>query len=279
MHNHSVRFRNLLAGLVATVSPLCIAFTSAHAQTAVTGTISSFPYVIDGTTHGAGLYVVTAPLNSSATSGALIYISVPNVTIDFQNYSISASGDNSGQGAVGIFIYVPSTPSNAVTNNITIQNGTIQNCGIGIQLVGSNGSTPNINNVRIDNMRVTNCSQYGIYAGGALTACLINNCQIFNIGLTTFAQNSCGIFFGGTNSTIQGCTVNNIVAGSGYASTCIATSNQCVLRQNQVGNATFGLNGGGIYQDNLASGFTTSGEEAFVPGYTNGGGNVANSSQ
>ena len=271
MQNHSVGFRHLLAGFVIVAFMLSIAFTSVHAQTTVTGTISSsnFPCAISQ----PGLYVVTGPLTTTASSGALIAIYTSNVTIDFQGYSISGAADNAAQSSVGVFIWDNGAPQ----QNITIQNGTIQNCCFGIQIAGSGGtSAPSINSVRIDNMRVTNCSQYGIYGLGA-TACLINNCQIFNIGLTTSTINTCGIFFGGINSTIQGCTVNTILTGANYASSCINTTNQCAVRQNQVGSASFGLLGGGVYQDNLASGFTNSNENAFVPGYTDGGGNVANS--
>ncbi len=241
MHIHSSLRRSALAAAV-----FLFTATAAHAQTV----INSLPYVINT----GGNYVLNSNLSSTQTSGELILISASNVNIDFQGHFITGP-NNTSYDTIGVYAYERS--------NISIKNGTIAYCNMGIYIYGNNTATTNNVDHQIDNMRITYCFKMGCELDYAPSS-RITNCQVSQIGFSGSSY-AAGLYSKGTGVTIQGNAVSNLTAGT---TTCIYAENGNFARQNQVSNATYGVSGC-IYQDNLAHGCTT----PFASG-TDGGGNT-----
>ena len=176
------------------------------------------------------------------------------MNIDFQGHYIAAP-NNPSYDTIGVYAYERS--------NVTVKNGTIGHCYTGIYLYGNNTSTTNSFGDQIDNMRITHCFHIGCEVDYAQSS-RITNCQVSQTG-TSGASYAAGIYVQGTGVTIQGNSVSSFTAAT---STCIYAETGNFARQNQVSNATYGVDGC-IYQDNLAHNCPN----AFAQG-TDGGGNV-----
>ena len=252
-----------LSLLRSSLASLCLSLcAAAGAQAQTPTTISSLPYTI---TTG-GTYVLMTNLSSGATSGNLITVSASNVTINLQDFHLACTG-GAGVSTVGICA--------TGENNVTVENGTISGCLVGIQLLGpSDMTTTNIGN-RVVNMRVANCYLYGMDIEYA-TACNVTGCQVSSIGGSTddtvaginvTSVGNTTVLAAGT--TVQNCSVSNVGIAPSTSAVGIFLDSGCFARQCQVYNAMYGISLG-FYQDNLVS---TSSQAAFSSG-TDGGGNV-----
>jgi hypothetical protein len=210
----------------------------------------------------SGYYRLTHNIVSSATSGSIITIQAHNVTIDFNTF----------------FIVGPKNPANTVIGisanefgNLTIKNGTIAFCRIGIQLYGNNNpaTTHNINQL-IDNMRISNCYNYGVYLPNSSPGSVVSNCLFSQIGGSTYNNAAgVGIFgpFGDRSVLVKDNIINRVTGPSGNPTFCYGILYSIAVR-NAISNSESGVFGG-KYQNNLTSNVTT----PFVGGTDAGGNN------
>lgn len=246
----SLRFLAMLLGL-AIVSPLL-------AQT------PQSPYPINGPTtiKLPGYYRLTRNIISTATSGNIITIQSHNVTIDFNTFFIIGP-QNTGNTVIGI--------SANEFGNLTIKNGSIAFCQIGIELTGNNdpATTRNINQI-IDNMRITNCWNYGVYFPASSPGSVVSNCQFSQIGgstATNLAAPYAVAFYGPLSDQtvlVKDNVINKVIDTNGL-SYGIAFS---IAVRNAISNSRYGIDGG-KYQNNLTSNVTT----PFTGGTDAGGNN------
>ena len=170
--------------------------------------ITTAPYTISK----PGYYQLGADLTVSATSGAIITINASNVTLDFAGHYISGPSDSTlvASGTLtGVFT--------SQQGNITIENGTLAFCTIGIQFYGNNSATSISVNLTAKNMLVTYCGQWGIYLA-ADNYSKVTDCTISNItGYTGdhFANNNSGIFLNlGNGNYFTRNTIVNVPSGN-----------------------------------------------------------------
>ena len=95
-------------------------------------TISSLPFQITA----PGTYVVAGNLICPVANVSAITVSTGAVILDLKGWTISSLTPGSNSDSVGIDIQ-----SNAVTNNITLRNGTISNFLTGVRVASPSGST------------------------------------------------------------------------------------------------------------------------------------------
>jgi hypothetical protein len=206
----------------------------------------------------SGYYRLTHNIVTSATSGNIITIQAHNVTIDFNTF----------------FIVGPKNPANTVIGisanefgNLTIKNGTIAFCQIGIRLSGNGNpaTTLNINQV-IDNMRISNCYNYGVYFPNSSPGSVLSNCLFSQIGGSTAGNLSSGIGIYGHSSVLAKDNIINKVIGSSSGSAYGIV--YAIAVRNAISNSAFGVFGG-KYQNNLTSNVVT----PFTGGTDAGGNN------
>ena len=162
----NISIRSLVLTFTLAAASLFVAAT-AHAQT---GTPQS-PYVITSapyTVTRSGYYILGNNLNYTGTSGNIITINASNVTLDFNGFYIAGAVGNTGQTTYGVRANEQS--------NVTVKNGTIAYCYIGIFIIGNNTATTNAVGETIDNMRLTYCYYEGIEMDYC-PASTITNCK------------------------------------------------------------------------------------------------------
>ena len=190
------------------------------------------------TISSSGYYLVTNNLTYSANSiGSLtaIIITASDVTLDLGGYCISCSGSYSADAGC---ISVNSA------SNVTVQNGSINGFGFGVDLYNAANSLGNI----VQNLRMANVVQ-GVYS--AQGSCLvIRNNEIYN---------SVGASDGGIGIEIE--AVGNVVRGN-YVSgfdVGIASSGGNYFLENTICNCSNGLDmaSGDQYRFNTTLSCTT----------------------
>lgn len=247
----------------------------ASAQTSVT-VISSAPYTITK----PGYYLLGADLSyagrANAEHDAIITVAANNVTLDFAGHTISGpAASNKASHVCGVYT--------ANHGFVTVQNGVIANCWIGIQILfgPANGIAVNVHN-RINNMSVTRCLFEGINLNQT-TAMEVSDCRISFIGGSTTdsgyaagidvnegyasrivnnnitnvtgTYNVFGITVGASDIYATGNTISNITGGNFYA----GLRNVSYAVGNTVTNSQYGLfyDQPGKYKDNLTRNCTT----------------------
>jgi hypothetical protein len=223
------------------------------------------PFPISGPTTitAPGYYRLTKNIFSSATTGHIITINSHNVTIDFNSF----------------FIVGPNNPANTVIGvyanefgNLTIKNGSIAFCQVGVELTGNNNpsTTRNINHI-IDNMRITNCWNYGVYFPASSPGSVVSNCQFSQIGGSTAGTLGDGIgVFGAISDKsvlVKDNVFNKLVGNNGDVTRGFGIAYTIAVR-NAIANSDTGVYSG-KYQNNLTINVTT----AVTAGIDAGGNN------
>jgi hypothetical protein len=160
----------LLSVALAVAGQLCWFQHSAPAQVVIT----RLPHKITK----PGLYVLTKDLGYNGSTFA-IDVESSDVVVDFQGFKIQGPG---ASGTVTGVMVGNSTSS----NNVTIQNGTIENFGAGIDLHNNVSATSSGGQIR--NMRIINTGSFGIEITQGL--CVIANnvvSQCAGIGIQGYA--------------------------------------------------------------------------------------------
>lgn len=124
-----------------------------------------------------GLYVLTKDLGYTGSTFA-IDVESSDVVVDFQGFKIEGPGASGS--ATGVMI-----GKSKSANNVTIQNGTVENLGVGIYLNSNVSATSS--GGQIQNMRVINTGLFGIEVNQSL--CVIENnvvSQCDGIGIKGF---------------------------------------------------------------------------------------------
>jgi hypothetical protein len=221
--------KRLFTNSILAASSLLLSVAS-YGQTPIT----SVPFTISS----GGLYVVTAQLVYSASTGNAITVNANNVIIDLNGHYLICSV--SGNSATGIFA------DNKL--NIRVRNGEILKFFHGVGFDFSSGTNNNIGHV-VESIGFWN-NNIGVWFHQT-KASVVRNC-IFNGGLA-------GIdFFAGTGNRAVGNVATGISFGffsdgtdyfdSNYADNCgtgiDATSATTKLRFNTTTNCTTGVTGG-----------------------------------
>jgi hypothetical protein len=221
------------------------------------------PFPISGpmTITAPGYYRLTKNIVSSAMTGNIITIQQHNVTIDFNSFFI-VGPTNTANTVVGV--------SANEFGNITIKNGTIAFCQVGIQFDGNGTTTTSNVNQSVENMRFSKCWSRGIYFPNTSPGSAVTNCLFSQIGGTTANSNSSVAIFGPSGDpTIL--VRDNIISGVTGPSSDPTFSFGIAFAfsvRNSIANAHTGVFGG-KYQNNLSSGCTT----PFTGGTDAGGNN------
>ncbi len=230
----------ILRSFLALALALAAVAPTAHAQYVAPSPaptmITSAPYTI--TT--AGYYQLGADLfysGNGSTNDAIITIAANNVTLDFGGHLISGSQSAATQ-LYGVYANEHS--------DLTIKNGTIGHCFIGVCLIG-NGQTGSLNiNQSVHDMLITNC-YYSAALFLAATNSQVGTCRVSNIGGTTLSTAQVG-------SMTFGCSGNSIALAFTSGAGNMATNNT-------ITNLTGTAINYGIYDDSnevAASGNTIS---------------------
>lgn len=238
--------------LVLGVSLCVTASTKAQNSTIIT---------LPATITSPGNYVVGSDYTTAQNGIIVIAVYASNVTIDMQNHVINGPTNVSNVTTVGI--------AASEQRNITIRNGTINNCLYGIQLTGNRSSTTNNTSHRIENMRFNSCSTISVYLDTAPSS-FVTDCQFSNMGGSTINATAGVNCAGSIGATVKGCIFTGFTVASGGTSFGIYSGSGSYERENQISGAGYGIIYG-IYQDNLAYNCIT----PFSAG-TDAGGNTHN---
>ncbi len=182
--------------------------------------ITSAPYTI---TTG-GYYQLGANLSyagNGADNDAIITVNASNVTLDLGGHYLSGPVNTPATKVFGVFAYERS--------NLTIKNGTISHCLIGVALAGINQSNSLNINHSLHDLLITN----GYYAGAILQGATDSRAsanRVSNIGgstvpsalfgTSTFHPSGAAIglyMAGGAGNTASNNTVANLTASSSNA--------------------------------------------------------------
>lgn len=217
------------------------------------------PFPISGPTtiSAPGYYRLTKNITSSATTGNIITIHSHNVVIDFNTFYI-VGPNNKANTVVGV--------SSNGFGNITIKNGTIAFCEIGIQFSGTAG---NINQV-VDNMRISNCWEYGVYFPDASPGSAVSNCLFSQIGGSTVSGVFAIAVYGPSSDQtllVRDNIVNTVGPTTSFPTYGIGIVYSFAVR-NTIANCLKDGIFGGKYQNNLTSNCPTP-----FSGGTDAGGN------
>jgi hypothetical protein len=223
------------------------------------------PFPISGpmTITAPGYYRLTKNIISSATTGNIITINSHNVTIDFNNFFIIGP-NNVASNLIGIY-------ANEF-GNLTVKNGSIAFCHLGIEFNGNGNpaTTRNINHI-IENMRITGIYGFGVYFPASSPGSVVSNCQFSQIGGSTSGTFTASVAIYGPPSDqtilVKDNIINKVTGPSGFPTDSYGIVYSFAVR-NSIANSTFGVYAG-KYQNNLTSNVTT----PFSSGTDAGGNN------
>ncbi|MCX8163282.1 MAG: right-handed parallel beta-helix repeat-containing protein, partial [Candidatus Micrarchaeota archaeon] len=161
------------------------------------------------------IYTLTQDINSS--SGVCINITVPDVTIDCNNFMIRG---NNNYGSIAIYSNQPNTK---------IYNCVISNFSSGIQIVGDPADFANITNNTINLTYSTSCSN----ANGVCNAIFLNNADNSTITNNRLSSSRfiINLLYYSTNNLIS----NNVVSASvDYGIILTPNSNNNIIQYNNI---------------------------------------------
>ncbi len=218
--------------------------------------ITSAPYTISA----PGFYQLGANLSyagNGSQNDAIITVNANNVTLDLGGHFLTGTSTNTATQLLGVYANERS--------NLTLQNGTISYCYIGVALEGTFSATSNNVNHRFRNLLVTHCYSGGIELLGASDSTM-ERCRVSYIGgppNTSAVGLECNE---GSGNRIDHCTVTNITGnGPQYAAfgilgtdynvvvTRCFVSNVAVINTPSGGTPAYGIYGPLFAEDNLIS--------------------------
>ena len=218
--------------------------------------ITSAPYTISA----AGYYQLGANLSyagNGSANDAIITVAASNVTLDLAGHYLS--GPTSGSNVAASTLYGIYASERA---QLTIQNGTVSHCYVGILLTGNGTATSNFNNARVQNMVISRCLYEGIELENVTNADILNN-RFALIGGSSTQTSVWGVYSYGTGIRVSGNALSSLTAGTGGNSIGIEIDPSVSggsLGGFVYGNQITGANNaivGGKYQQNLTDGCAT----------------------
>ncbi len=253
---HSLR---LLTFALATIGALTAGRAGAQnvAPNPAPTIITSAPYTI--TT--AGYYQLGANLSYNGTGAqndAIITINANNVTLDLGGHFLSGPTGNTATQLFGVYANERA--------QVTVQNGTVSHCYIGVYLIGNGTATSNFNNARVQNLVLNRCYYEGVDVEYVTNADILNNRVTLIGGTTAFTNTSVwGVYTYGTGIRVSGNALSNLTgtgAGTSYGVEIDSSTNGSVggfAYGNQITGASLGIVGSkyqGNLTDNVATPFT-----------------------
>jgi hypothetical protein len=208
IYNRQVRHETYVAGILALASMSSLFAVSANATT----TIESVPFTI--TT--SGNYILDGNLVLPKTSQTAITVSVSNVEIDFNGFTLTGKGGPNGNQTA---IYCQGF------NNVTIQNGTITGFALAVNL--QSGANEVVQNLQLLNS----------FAGALLEKCSYDNIQNCYVEGTGPSNGGVGFLL---DTDLGDVVNNNQIANEGDG--CFSSSSfGNLFIANQLTNCSYGL--------------------------------------
>ena len=205
------------------LATFCLSAAGALADTA----INAVPITLTA----PGRYFLAMNLNSTNSSKSAITVDADDVTIDFQDHSLTT---DTGQN----------TSANGITatnhRNITIKNGTLH--GFKTAVVLQKGSSTNSNNFNhmVQNMRVSFSTFCGILIADGC-GCRIENCQINRTGGTFSGVDCIGINLQSSNVVARNNQIYRVFANYGSSFGIVSNNSNSFLVDNQIDGTVNGL--------------------------------------
>lgn len=232
-------------------------WTGGHTARGISGTEGCFievsqPTSFPVTISTAGSYKLTSNLTCSTEDTNAISITVSNVTLDLNGFTIVGPGNSEGSSGSGI-----SVAGTAIQTNVIIKNGHIRD-------FRAHGLyTSSWQDIIISDLNIYNNGGYGIYMYQSTTG-IIKDCNIYNNG---DSEEGGGIY--ANHALVKD---NYVYSNSGYG---IYASSNCTVINNTVtstGNSTEVDPGAGIYifsgnlikDNNVANGDTSTADGIYV---------------
>ena len=232
--------------ILLTVLFAAAAYISWHRRTETV--ISSVPFLITK----PGAYRLGRDLNyprrapgDTTKIGALIEIAAPDVTLDFHGHTL-AGPDDAHTTVFGVYCWEH--------ENVTIKNGRVIQCYIGVYLRGSAtpGNTRNSNG-RVEKMEITHDYHVGIFLESARNS-RVHDCHVTFIGPSQAIPFSCGIVATGYGIEISHNMISDVTPLSADAFGIFCNGATGVFAfDNVVSNCQFGISAG-KYRNNLTDG-------------------------
>jgi hypothetical protein len=208
-------------GLV--LSTFCLGAAAVLADTA----INAVPTTIST----SGRYFLSMNLDMSNSSQSAITVGADDVTIDFQDHSITGTAGQ-GTNATGI------TATNH--RNITVKNGSLNGFKIGIVFQrGSNTVNNNANNT-VTNMRLSSNTFIGILIVDG-SGCLVEQCQINRTGGTLSGVDAVGISLQSSSAVVRNNQISRVSAAYGSSFGIVSNASTAFLVDNQIEAALNGI--------------------------------------
>jgi hypothetical protein len=224
MNTHpSPRARLPLVLLFVIVS--CASLLTARADTP----INSVPITINS----PGRYFLSMNLSSNHSSKNAITINADDVTIDFQDHTISGLGAGIATNANGI----------SATNrrNITIKNGTLT--GFKIAVVLQRGLNPTVSNNAhnvVQNMVLSSNTFGGVLIESG-TGCRVEKCLISRTGGTFSGADAFGISLPFSTAVARDNQISTVLATLGSSFGIICHNSNTLLLRNQIDTCINGI--------------------------------------
>ena len=208
-------------GLV--LSSFCLSAAAVLADTPINA--------VPATIGASGRYFLSMNLNISNSSKNAITVNADDVTIDFQDHSITGSAGQ-GTNATGIL----------ATNhrNITVKNGSLSGFKTAIVFQrGSNIVNNNANNI-VQNMRLSSNTFIGILIVDG-SGCLIEQCQINGTGGTLSGVDAVGISLQSSSAVARNNQISRVSANYGSSFGIVSNASTALLVDNQIEAAINGI--------------------------------------
>jgi hypothetical protein len=143
-----------------------------------------------------GDYRLAKNLTLAKGSDAAIVISASNVNLDFNGYTLTASGTTNSAGGIGVWIRA---------SRVTVRNGTI--VGFGDAVAAINATTP-LSSITIEDLTCqTQLGAASLYIDSSDTTLL--RCHVTNPSGAATTNN--GIYLN-ASATVEDCTVSDLIA-------------------------------------------------------------------
>lgn len=207
----------------ALLTAFCLSAASVLADTAIVA--------VPTTISAPGRYFLSMNLNTNNSSKSAITIDADDVTVDFQDHSIT-SGAGLATNASGIM----------ATNhrNITIKNGTLNGFKTAIVLQrGLYTPSTNCNNI-VENMRLSWNTYGGILIADG-TGCRIEHCQINRTGGTYSGVDAFGISLQNSSAVVRNNQISNVFANVGSPFGIVTNNSIAFLVGNHIESVVNGI--------------------------------------